>query len=82
MELRIKKTLGNWAILEVKNYSSKKNSLFHVLENLLGQPPNEEHLDYYLELRHNYEDDFRDILKEGIASGEIIEEHPDTMVVR
>ena len=40
----------------------------------------EEHLDYYLELRHNYEDDFRDILKEGIASGEIIEEHPDTML--
>ncbi len=40
----------------------------------------EEQRDYYLELRHNYEDDFRDILKQGIASGEIINEHPDTIL--
>jgi len=32
----------------------------------------EEQLDYYLELRHNYEDDFRSILKEGMQNHEII----------
>ena len=40
----------------------------------------EEQLDYYLELRLKYEDNFRDIIKEGILSGDIINENPDVMV--
>ena len=40
----------------------------------------EEQLDYYLELRHNYEDNFREILKEGMLSGEIVEMNPETML--
>ncbi len=32
----------------------------------------EEQLDYYLELRNNYEDDFRSILQEGMQKNEII----------
>ncbi|WP_353780126.1 TetR family transcriptional regulator [Winogradskyella sp. 3972H.M.0a.05] len=40
----------------------------------------EEQLDYYLQLRHNYEDNFREIIKNGIKSGEIIDENPDTML--
>ncbi|MEM9680993.1 MAG: TetR/AcrR family transcriptional regulator [Bacteroidota bacterium] len=40
----------------------------------------EEQLEYYLQLRHNYEDDFREILNKGMHSGEIIEEQPDTML--
>jgi len=32
----------------------------------------EEQLDYYLELRHNYEDNFRSILQEGMLNNEII----------
>ena len=40
----------------------------------------EEQLDYYLELRHNYEDNFRDILSEGINSGEIVGMNLETML--
>ncbi|MDJ0644471.1 MAG: TetR/AcrR family transcriptional regulator [Flavobacteriaceae bacterium] len=40
----------------------------------------EEQLEYYLELRHNYEDNFRDIIKEGIADSDIIDENPDTIM--
>ena len=40
----------------------------------------EDQLDYYLELRHNYEDNFREILKEGMYSGEIVEMNPETML--
>lgn len=40
----------------------------------------EDQLDYYLELRHNYEDNFREILKEGILSGIIVEMNPETML--
>ncbi|WP_422105884.1 TetR/AcrR family transcriptional regulator [Winogradskyella sp.] len=36
--------------------------------------------DYYKQLRSNYEDDFRSILEEGIASGEIVNERPETMM--
>lgn len=40
----------------------------------------EEQLNYYLELRHKYEDNFREIVKNGIASGEIVAINPDTLV--
>ena len=40
----------------------------------------EEQLEYYLKLRHDYEDDFRSIIKEGIVSGEIKNEKPDIML--
>ncbi len=40
----------------------------------------EEKLDYYQKLRIDYEDDFKTILKEGIASGEIIDTKPDVMM--
>ena len=40
----------------------------------------EEKLDYYQKLRVDYEDDFKTILKEGIASGEIIDTKPDVMM--
>ena len=36
--------------------------------------------DYYKKLRSDYEDDFRHILEEGIASGEIINEKPEVMM--
>ncbi|WP_299519644.1 TetR/AcrR family transcriptional regulator [Winogradskyella sp.] len=36
--------------------------------------------DYYKKLRSNYEDDFRAILEEGIASGEIINQNPEVMM--
>lgn len=40
----------------------------------------EEKLDYYQQLRDDYENDFRNILKNGIASGEIIDIKPDVML--
>ena len=40
----------------------------------------EEQLDYYLRLRHDYEDDFRNIINEGIISNEIIDEKTDVML--
>ncbi|REG88820.1 TetR/AcrR family transcriptional regulator [Winogradskyella sediminis] len=40
----------------------------------------EEHLKYYQQLRDDYENDFRDILKSGIASGEIIDIKPEVML--
>lgn len=40
----------------------------------------EEQLEYYLELRHRYEDNFRDIINEGIKSGDIIKENSDTIL--
>ena len=40
----------------------------------------EEQLNYYLELRHNYEDNFRDILREGIANREIANTNTDVML--
>ncbi|WP_299366457.1 TetR/AcrR family transcriptional regulator [Winogradskyella sp.] len=36
--------------------------------------------DYYKKLRSNYEEDFRSILEEGIASGEIVNEKPEVMM--
>jgi len=36
--------------------------------------------EYYKELRSNYEEDFRNILEEGIASGEIVNEKPEVMM--
>ncbi|WP_430467467.1 TetR/AcrR family transcriptional regulator [Winogradskyella ouciana] len=36
--------------------------------------------DYYKKLRVDYEDDFRGILKEGIASGEIVDVNPEVMM--
>ena len=40
----------------------------------------EEQLDYYKKLRSDYEYDFRTILKEGIESGEIVDNKPDVMM--
>lgn len=40
----------------------------------------EEQLKYYLELRHNYEDNFRDIIKEGIKNRSLINEKPDIIL--
>lgn len=40
MELRLKKTLGKWAIMPDKS-DDKKNSLYHTLEKLLGHAPTE-----------------------------------------
>ncbi|NQY05285.1 MAG: TetR/AcrR family transcriptional regulator [Flavobacteriaceae bacterium] len=40
----------------------------------------EESLDYYLNLRTDYEDNFRNIIKSGIASGEIINVNPEVML--
>ncbi|WP_296382790.1 TetR/AcrR family transcriptional regulator [Winogradskyella sp.] len=40
----------------------------------------EEKLDYYQKLRVDYEDDFRIILKDGIASGEIVNAQPEVMM--
>ena len=40
----------------------------------------EERLDYYLELRDNYEDDFRDIIRKGIHDNEIIDIQPDVIL--
>ncbi|MBT8271829.1 MAG: TetR/AcrR family transcriptional regulator [Flavobacteriaceae bacterium] len=40
----------------------------------------EEKLDYYLMLRINYEDNFRKIIREGIAAEEIVDKDPDIML--
>lgn len=40
----------------------------------------EEQLEYYKKLRGDYENDFRRILKDGIASGEIVNAKPDIMM--
>ena len=40
----------------------------------------EEQLEYYLKLRHNYEDNFREIIRQGIESGDIIDENPETIL--
>ncbi len=40
----------------------------------------EEKLEYYQKLRIDYEDDFRAILKHGIASGEILTVNPEVMM--
>jgi len=39
----------------------------------------EEQLEYYLELRHNYEDNFMEIIKKGISEGTLINEKPEVM---
>ena len=40
----------------------------------------EEKLDYYLQLRENYEENFRQIILNGINKGEIINENPEVML--
>ena len=40
----------------------------------------EEQLEYYLELRNNYEDNFRDIIKQGIALGDLKNENLETIL--
>ena len=40
----------------------------------------EEQLEYYLKLRHDYENDFRSIIKEGIKADEIVAQKPDVML--
>ena len=40
----------------------------------------EEQLNYYMKLRHNYEDNFRDIINQGIANGEITNTNLDVML--
>ena len=40
----------------------------------------EDQLEYYLKLRQDYEDDFRNILNSGINENEIIAEKPDVML--
>lgn len=40
----------------------------------------EEQLEYYLELHHNYEANFKEIIKGGIRSQDIVDEDPDIMV--
>lgn len=40
----------------------------------------EDQLQYYLNLRHKYEDNFRGIINEGIDSGEIKNEKPDVLL--
>ncbi|RKE91968.1 TetR/AcrR family transcriptional regulator [Ichthyenterobacterium magnum] len=40
----------------------------------------EEQLEYYLKLRHDYENDFRNILKQGIDSNEVIDKNLDVML--
>ncbi|GFZ92897.1 hypothetical protein GCM10011531_25960 [Aquaticitalea lipolytica] len=40
----------------------------------------EEQLDYYLELRKKYEQDFIDIIKSGIKSNEIIDSNPEIIM--
>jgi len=39
-----------------------------------------DYLDYYLTLRVNYEDSFRDIINDGIKSNEFIDSNPDIML--
>lgn len=40
----------------------------------------EEQLDYYLTLRSNYEDDFRNIIKKGIDNNEMLNSNPEVML--
>jgi len=40
----------------------------------------EEQLEYYLKLRKDYEDNFRNIILNGIQSGEIIKQNPEIML--
>lgn len=40
----------------------------------------EEQLEYYLRLRHDYEDDFRKIIQQGIDDGEIVNLNSDVML--
>ena len=40
----------------------------------------EDHLDYYLELRKKYEQDFIDIIKSGIQSNDIINANPEIVM--
>lgn len=40
----------------------------------------EDQLDYYFKLRHNYEDDFRSIVNQGIKAGEIVNLNSDVML--
>lgn len=40
----------------------------------------EDQLEYYLELRHNYENNFRNIIKKGISNKEIIDIQPDIIL--
>jgi len=40
----------------------------------------EEHLDYYFQLRHNYENDFRDIINQGILTKEIKNSNQEVML--
>ncbi len=40
----------------------------------------EEQLDYYLTLRVNYENSFRDIIKQGVVKKEFINSNPDIML--
>lgn len=40
----------------------------------------EEKLEYYLNLRTNYENDFRDIILQGVKNNEIIDENADVML--
>lgn len=40
----------------------------------------EEQLEYYLKLRSEYEEDFRNIIKKGIANNEIIDANPEVML--
>jgi AcrR family transcriptional regulator len=40
----------------------------------------EDKLDYYFELRHNYENDFRSIINQGVKSGEISNTNIDVML--
>lgn len=39
-----------------------------------------DYLDYYLALRVNYENSFRDIIKDGIKNNEFIDSNPDIML--
>ena len=39
----------------------------------------EEQLEYYLELRHKYEENFKKIIKKGILEGSILNENPEIM---
>ena len=40
----------------------------------------EEHLEYYLKLRSNYEANFRNIINEGVKNNEIIDKNPEIML--
>ncbi len=40
----------------------------------------EEQLDYYLELRHKYETNFREIINEGIEQGDLKNENPEIIL--